>query len=94
MNEGIITTVTAANAYRYGDNFTIQSAGDGGLHFLGVEHNEQETKAIAAWASSYHGQLYVAVRNSVDTVRKAKAINPTPMRFQCREEVLKEMGVW
>ena len=94
MNEGIFTTITEANAYRYNDNFSIQSKASGGIHFLGTEHNKQEAEAIAAWASDYHGHQYIAVRNSLETVRKAKAIRPNPVRFQRREEALKEMGVW
>ena len=91
MNPGRNTTITEANAYRFNDNFAIESA-DG--HFLGVEHNEQEARAIAQWASDYHGHEYIAFRNSIDSVRKAKSIRPNPVRFQRREEVLKEMGVW
>ena len=86
-------TITAMNAYKFSDNFTIQTVAEP-INVFGCEHNEQEAKALAQWIESENGIKVVVIRNNFDAVRQAKAFRPTPYRFQYRDMAFKEMGVW
>lgn len=88
-----MTTITQANAYRFSDNFTIQTAD--GCTFYGCEHNQQEADAIARYLSNYHGRKVVVVRNGQDAVRAAKEIRGNQVsQVKNRELILKDIGVW
>lgn len=81
------------NAYKLCDNYRIER--DDGMNCYGVEHNEQEAKAIAKWLSEYHGFKVVVVKNSVDDVREARKFrDPANYRVKNREDILRESGVW
>lgn len=84
--------ITAMTAYRYCDNYAIETA-DGSTCY-GCEHNQQEADAIARYLESYHGRHIVVRKNSKDEVRLAQSLRPTPYRVQNRHLILKEMGVW
>lgn len=80
------------NAYRYSDNFAIET--EDGATCYGCEHNQQEADAIARYLSNYHGRNVVVRRNSKDDVRAAKQFRNEPSRVPQRELILKDMGVW
>jgi Ni,Fe-hydrogenase I small subunit len=85
-------TVNATNAYRYSDNYSIETAD--GQTCYGCEHNSEEADAIARYLTNHHGRTIVVVRNGKDDVRAAKAFRSEPFQVKHRDLILKDMGVW
>jgi hypothetical protein len=87
------TEVTAANSYRFADNFAVVRTESGNV--VCCEHNEQEAKAIAQYLCGYHGNAYHVIRNGKDAVRAAKEVRKNaPLHIKNRQLILEEMGVW
>lgn len=85
--------VNEINAYRFSDNFTVQTVSEP-VNVFGCEHNQQEAYALARWLAGTKGIKCVVVRNSPDEVRTAKQYRPQPLRFEHRETALRETGIW
>lgn len=83
--------VNELNAYRFSDNFAIETA-DGATCY-GCEHNQHEADAVARYLANHHGRNIVVRRNGKDVVRKALEFRPAPYRVQNRELILADMGV-
>ena len=84
--------VTADSAYRYTDNYQI--VGTAIDDCVGVEHNEQEAKAIARYLEGKRGISFRVFKNTREAVKQARAIRKDHIRVPGRERILKEMGVW
>lgn len=87
-----MNNVTEFNAYKYSDNYTIQTESEP-VSVIGCEHNQQEAKAVAAYYGSYHGRKMAVVKNSRSDVEAAKKFRPQPLRYQFRDEAFKACGV-
>lgn len=83
------TEITAVNAYRYCDNFAIESESSGNCY--GCEHNQQEAELIAAYLTNYHGKKVIVRRNGKDQVRAAKQFRSEPYLVSHRNMILAEM---
>lgn len=83
--------VNETNAYRFSDNFAIET--EDGATCYGCEHNQQEADAVARYLANYHGRKIVVRRNGKDAVRAAKAFRSEPFQVRHRDMILKEMGV-
>jgi len=85
--------VNEINAYKFSDNFTIQTVA-APVNVIGCEHNREEAEAIAKYLTGENGYEYVVVKNSRADVAAAKAFRSQPMRYAHREEALRAMKVW
>lgn len=97
FRENAMSEVSEHNSHLFADNYRIERPdGIGGWFFVGVEHNEEEANAIAAYLGNRSGERYRVVKNRPDQVTAAKAMRSgrEMPHVKFREDILTEMGVW
>lgn len=86
-----MSAINEFTAFAYNDNFRIVV--ESTEQCIATEHNQTEAHALARWLTSTKGINHVAIRNSREDVRAAKAIRKEVVRHPLRDEALEEMGV-
>jgi len=88
-----MATVTELTAYKYSDNYRVESESEP-VNVFGCEHNQAEADALARYLSSTKGIKVRVVKNGRAEVAEAKKYRPTPMRCPLRDEAFEAMGIY
>ena len=83
--------VNQFTAHRYSDTYAIIANETG--QCIGCEHNATEADAVRRFADNRRSCFHRVERNTPDQVRAAKEFCLKPVRYQLRDEALREAGL-